>query len=788
MKLPYSLSFKSYLYSLSLNFKKRKDAESYELDIRFHKLIFVRLALFWMVMLMIFMISLQNDVLFNSPKYIGFYLILVFGSIILNLLAKYVKNNLILDIYFTSFLLTLNVILIQYLIPNLFLRLNLKEGNCIPFTNSYYFLFMYLGVHLKIVTNFLNAAKIKWILISIYNIIINILILKEFIFLYRINGEGGLIMTITIPSCLLPIIISYFDEKTLKKVLINLNRAYENLEGFETLIDNIPNQIIILSGQNLELKFMNTKAKALFGFEENTQKLHAKLEYYKISDDENLDLFGICKDIMIKSDASSISEDLKEERFYNYNVIFKSAQETKSFDVKIGMTLWRSQKGILIILNDVSSKIQFLNEVNQYKDLLLASVSHDLRTPLNCIMGFLELLGEQIHEKKLVKYIQTAQNSSKMLLSLINDILDSSQISNKKLKLNYEHFYVEEIIKEIANMLKLQAKRKGIDFLYKISEGLRKKKIFGDQNRIEQILINLIGNAIKFTIKGSVTLNISLDDCEFHNYIHQVVAFTVIDTGIGIDEQNIHEIFNIFKKVNQDDPKINRAGIGLGLFLSQNIAKEMHDEGITVKSKKNLGSQFKFSIPFEENDIEPQTFDQRSTKIETESEILGSKEEFFHFNNLSLTKVSKTNFEDDLVLFKSKKLCILLVDDDAMNLLIHKQYAESLGIDSEVASNGLEALEKIENNIQLKNFFSCIFLDCNMPILNGFDTAKKIKAMIEEKVIPKIPIIALTANVTNYDILQCKESGMDHYLPKPVSKKVFREKMMEIFINENKVL
>lgn len=784
MKLPYSLSFKNYIYPVSLNFKKKKDAESYESNIRFHKLIFVRLAFFWMVTLIILMICLQYSTLFNNPLYLGIYMLLIFGSIILNIIAKYVKNNLILDIYFTSFLLTLNIILIQSLVPSLFLKFNLAEGACIPFNNSYYFFFMYMGVHLKIITNFLNAAKIKWVLISLYNIIINVLILKQFIFLYRINGEGGLIMTITIPSCILPIITSYLDEKTLKKVLINLNRAYENLEGFETLIDHIPNQIIILSGQNLELKFMNTKAKALFGLEENTQKWHEKLEHYKISDDENLDLLGICKDVLLKSNASSILEDIREERFFNYNVILKSPSETKNFDVKIGMTLWRNRKGILILLNDVSSKMQFLNEINQYKDLLLASVSHDLRTPLNCIMGFLELLGEKIHEKKLVKYIQTAQNSSKMLLSLINDILDSSQISNKKLKLNYEYFYVEEIIKEIANMLKMQAKCKGLDFFYKISDSLKNKKIYGDQTRIEQILINLIGNAIKFTIKGSVILNIFLEDCEFHNYDHKAVVFTVIDTGIGIDEQNIHEIFNIFKKLNQDDPQINRTGIGLGLFLSQNIAKEMHEEGITVKSKKNVGSDFRFSIPFQENEIKPQPSELISTMNITDSEVFVSKEEIFRFNIVS--KPSIDQIENDLLFFKSKKLCIILVDDDPMNLLIHRKYAESLGIDSEVASNGLEALEKIQNNIKLNKFFSCIFLDCNMPILNGFDTAKKIKTMIEEKLIPHVPIIALTANVTNYDILQCKESGMDHYLSKPVSKKVFRDKMMEIVMKQNK--
>lgn len=131
------------------------------------------------------------------------------------------------------------------------------------------------------------------------------------------------------------------------------------------------------------------------------------------------------------------------------------------------------------------------------------------------------------------------------------------------------------------------------------------------------------------------------------------------------------------------------------------------------------------------------------------------------------------------------KLYVLFVDDDVFNILIHQKYAEYLGIGYEVAYNGAEALEKIEKSSLSNKYFSLVFLDCNMPILNGFETAKKIKYLINQKIIPYLPIVALTANVTTNDVTHCLECGMEYYLAKPVSKKSFKEKILEAIKNLN---
>ena len=554
MDIPFWFSYENYLNPITLNLKFKKDDDLYKNSVVFYKSIFFRLFFGWISLTITLLCIFQNNI-FEKPLLLSItIIILLIAILVLCMLPKLIKHNLLFDSLLTI----------------------LK-------TEIIYFL-LYVGVHIHIFMNVLHAAKVTWIFVSIHNIIVNVLLFRRFMSLYQINGDGGLLMTITLPTSLLMIIISYFDEKAYKKILIHLNRVYENIASFEKLIDNIPNQIIILSAENLSLKFVNSKTKDFFNMQNDEATLTEILFNIKHSEDENLDLKTICK-----NNLNFIRQDKKGE-FINFNAVYKrEMNKTVLFDIKIEKISWRNEGVILIIMNDISQNIQFLKELNEYKDMLLASVSHDLRTPLNCIMGILEMLNEEIKNSELLKYIYTAQSSSKMLLSLINDILDYSQISNKKLKLNLEYFEFDQLIEELSDMFFYQAKKKNIQFQTQMPPSLKNKRVLGDKRRLEQILINLIGNALKFTLKGEVTLSLSSKKCLLHD--ENVVTFTVTDTGIGIGKDNLNEVFSLFKKIDQEDPNINRAGVGLGLFLSQNIAKIMHEEGITVESKKNFGSK-----------------------------------------------------------------------------------------------------------------------------------------------------------------------------------------------------
>lgn len=295
-----------------------------------------------------------------------------------------------------------------------------------------------------------------------------------------------------------------------------------------------------------------------------------------------------------------------------------------------------------------------------------------------------------------------------------------------------------------------------------------------------QILLNLIGNSIKFTYKGKVILDISIQDCSFHNYSHRKVVFSVQDTGIGIEENQIPEVFKLFKKIEQNNQNINnKSGIGLGIPISQNLALIMHEEGIQVQSRKNVGSNFSFSIPlvFSDKNSSNDSLDFSSLEIENLSE---------NTKNIENTIIPYTRSVDEQQLKELKNyqnlknFRVLIVDDDMMNIFIHKNYLESIGVEYEEAFNGLEAIQKIQNRAESNQFFDIILLDCNMPILDGFQAAEKIRNLVEKKKIPYVAIVALTANATISDLSHCQKCGMEYFLGKPVSFKRFKNKMLEI--------
>jgi len=423
--------------------------------------------------------------------------------------------------------------------------------------------------------------------------------------------------------------------------------------------------------------------------------------------------------------------------------------------------------------------VQKLKEIDSYKDLLLATVSHDLRTPLNCMMGMLDLIYERVFDKKTRKYIKMALRSANLLLFMINDILDYSQITNNKFSLNNCTHEVSEIINEVIDLIKFQCKKKKISMILDCSSEILKSKILVDQLRLKQILLNLLGNALKFTNYGYVKLKVGQI---MHPSLKKYLNFVIEDTGVGIKKNNIPKLFHLFGKMPQERPEMNSTGVGLGLVISKRLSELLcSDElgGINVKSEYGKGSAFSFNIPLdptEGDDIggDEDKFDEKKLYLKT-------------YRSLNLKEIDeKSNYSKSypsscgsLFSYKEKKEMknILVVDDDQTNIFVMKQYFEKFGFNYETAFNGKEAIELIIIN----KYFDLIVMDCNMPIMNGFEASKLIKKMIEQKEIPKIPILALTANVSIKDIEDCKKSGMDYYLSKPVSKKNLKEMLEKIF-------
>jgi signal transduction histidine kinase/CheY-like chemotaxis protein len=466
----------------------------------------------------------------------------------------------------------------------------------------------------------------------------------------------------------------------------------------------------------------------------------------------------------------------------------------------------------MLIINDISTIKNYYKELGDHKDHLLATVSHELRTPLNGILGMLDLSIEETKEQQTKERLEITQISAKLLLNMINDILDFSLISKGKLSLNIDKTDVTVLVAETIRILELQANMKGLKIVFEHS--VRNRFVKTDHNRLRQVLLNLIGNAIKFTEKGVITVRIKesneaiIDrdfsvmfedsggfdsnmyaafgkvesDCELLNIYEgeslSVFHFEVEDTGIGIDRENFQSLFMLFGRLDNPHKNLNRNGVGLGLAISQSLVKRLSaktgkTEEIKVQSQVGVGSRFFFRLGLLCRDPEDQSNDglhYSSIKgIEPQSNCLS--------NTVKLIKRTPPEFTKGLSNpAKMESINVLAVDDDQINLIVITSYLIKSDHEKEIkynlttASNGANAIEIVNEKLKKGIFFDVVLMDCNMPIMDGYEASRILRDMIFKGIIPDIPIIAITANVGNSDKRLCLDNGMDYFLAKPLKR------------------
>jgi len=366
---------------------------------------------------------------------------------------------------------------------------------------------------------------------------------------------------------------------------------------------------------------------------------------------------------------------------------------------------------------------------NIAKSEFLANMSHEIRTPMNGVIGFADLALMTKLPAKAQEYLNNIKFSARSLLSIINDILDFSKITAGKVELEEIPFSLNSIIEKAVQLIEIKSLEKKLTTKIEIGSDVS-TFLIGDPGRLRQIIVNLLSNAVKFTEQGSISIFV---EKVFVDNLSTTLKFSVIDTGIGIAESKHHLLFNAFSQVDSSTSR-KFGGTGLGLIISAKLVKSMHGE-LTFKSKEGKGTTFTFTAKFgiaNKESVEPIVFD---------------------------------NFvidDEDIISVDAGDITIMIVEDNQINmkLAVHLLQKKSLNIIK--AENGKIAIEKFKNEK-----IDFIFMDCQMPEMDGYEATKKIREL-ESNSDKRVPIVALTAYAMKGDREKILATGMDDYVSKPI--------------------
>jgi len=352
------------------------------------------------------------------------------------------------------------------------------------------------------------------------------------------------------------------------------------------------------------------------------------------------------------------------------------------------------------------------------KEMFVATVSHEMRTPVNAIYGLTGQMLRKTDSEEMTSDLNVVHKSAEHLIALVNDTLDFSKIESRKLKLEQIDFLPDEIMTEVYTLHKDLAQKKGLELIIR-NESNKNLVLQGDPIRLKQILINLITNAIKFTNQGQITLSVSSEETSGQDYLLHI---QVVDTGIGISKENLNQIFEEFVQLDTDITQKQR-GAGLGLAIVKKLVLLQHGK-IEVDSNPGKGTSFKLQIPY----------------------CKGNPD-----------RIRKQNIEPLVIPSWFHRLHFLIIDDEEFNRYLIKNILNSWGVEFTEANNGKDAVELV-----LKNTYDLVLMDIRMPVMDGYEATKQI---LQHR--PSYKIIALTATTKLSDIQKIELAGMHAFLQKP---------------------
>jgi two-component system, chemotaxis family, CheB/CheR fusion protein len=401
----------------------------------------------------------------------------------------------------------------------------------------------------------------------------------------------------------------------------------------------------------------------------------------------------------------------------------------------------RNKKDLEFAKKEADQKTQIAENAVQAKQQFLSNMSHEIRTPMNAIIGFTNVILKTELSDAQKQYLNAIKMSGDALVVLINDILDLAKVDSGKMTFEKTNFDLLESLQDIVKLFEIKLQEKNIVFNLDFDKKIP-NYIIGDVLRLRQIILNLVSNSVKFTEQGQISLSVTIIS---QNKDTIKLEFSIIDTGIGIPDNKIETIFNNFEQAHTT-ASVYYGGTGLGLAI---VKKLIENQGgsINVKSQVNVGSTFSFQLDFSIN----------------------------HDDIVLPEKLLEYSFKDFLD-HEFKNVKILVVEDSKINQLLINIILKGFAFDLDIADNGQIAIDKLQTDN-----YDLILMDLHMPEKDGFETTEYIRNTLNSN----IPIIALTADVTQIDIDKCKEVGMNEYVSKPIDEKLLFSKIIKMLKNNN---
>lgn len=603
---------------------------------------------------------------------------------------------------------------------------------------------------------FIAALFLSWefsnqIIVAIYyNFVFAISILfssKEIYLLPNLIESVILVLIISVMA----IVASYINNELRKQAIFKNFLVSISEKKYRNLVENSPEGIFQFTPEG-KLVTLNPALQRLLGYqlEDDIKKLVLPIDVFKRKTDWDLLLKLLEKQGKVrnyrvpfkKKDGTEITVRMnvrKNEDDENYPLLYEGSLQDISQQVQAELEKQKALDALRLEKMKADTAAKKAQQESQFKSKFLANMSHEVRTPMNAVMGFLTLIENDLFESReeLKSFAKDARVAAESLLGIINNILDLSKVEAGKMELDIVEFDLREEVSKVISIMGQQAKSKGLLIEEYVHPEIP-NKIYGDPTRFRQILINLVGNAVKFTDNGKVGVEVDIKSKDEDENIIELQT-TVYDTGPGIPQEKLNMLFEPFMQIK--GKKSAKEGSGLGLMIAKEFIKLMNGE-INVESKVGVGSKFIFTTKMKLHNHEA---------IKTE-EVTEEK----HFDEAIEIK----NKVEKKVLTNRKKL--LLVEDNPISRNLETKILKEVGYDVEAVASGIEAVEAVKTGN-----YNLVLMDVEMSGMDGLEATKKIREL--EKPFSTIPIIAVTAHSSMKDRERCLAAGMDDYISKPIN-------------------